>query len=40
MIAVASASAVDSRPLALRRLGEALEQISKQNQTNSSQDEN
>lgn len=40
MIVIASASVVDPRPLALRRLGEALKQISNRNQTNSSQDEN
>ena len=40
MIVIASASVVDPRPLALRRLGEALEQISKRNQIDSSQDEN
>lgn len=40
MIVIASASVVDPRPLALRRLGEVLEQISNRNQTNSSQDEN
>jgi len=40
MIVIASASVVDPRPMALRRLGEALEQISKRNQIDSSQDEN
>lgn len=40
MIVIASASVVDPRPVALRRLGEALEQISKRNQIDSSQDEN
>jgi len=40
MIVIASTSVVDPRPLALRRLGEALEQISKRNQIDSSQDEN
>jgi len=40
MIVIASASVVDPRPLALRRLGKVLEQISNRNQTNSSQDEN
>ncbi|HPO87497.1 MAG TPA: hypothetical protein PLN86_16785 [Candidatus Hydrogenedentes bacterium] len=40
MIVIASASVVDPRPLALRQLGEALEQISKRNQIDSSQDEN
>ncbi|MBI5933802.1 MAG: hypothetical protein HY867_08850 [Chloroflexi bacterium] len=40
MIVIASASMVDPRSLALRRLGEALEQISNRNKIHSSQDEN
>lgn len=40
MIVIASASVVDPRPIALRRLGEALEQISNRNQLDSSNDEN
>jgi len=40
MIVIASASVVDPRPLALRRLGEVMEQISNRNQLDSSQDEN
>jgi hypothetical protein len=40
MIVIASASLVDPRPLALRQLGEALEQISNRDKTNSSEDEN
>ena len=40
MLVIASASVVDPRPLALRRLGETLEQISNRNQIDSSQDEN
>jgi hypothetical protein len=40
MIVIASASVVDPRPLALRRLGEVMEQISKRNQLDSSNDEN
>lgn len=39
MIVIASASVVDPRPMALRRLGEVLDQISNHNKTNSSQDE-
>jgi hypothetical protein len=40
MIVIASASVVDPRPLALRRLGEVMEQIANRNQLDSSQDEN
>jgi hypothetical protein len=40
MIVIASASVVDPRPMALYRLGEALEKISNRNQIDSSQDEN
>jgi hypothetical protein len=39
MIVIASASVVDPRPIALRRLGEIMEQIS-HNKIDSSQDEN
>lgn len=39
MIAIASASVMDPRPPALRRLGEVMEQISNRNQLDSSQDE-
>jgi hypothetical protein len=40
MIVLASISVSDPRPLALRRLGEVMEQISNRNQIDSSQDEN
>jgi hypothetical protein len=40
MIVIASTSVVDPRPMALRRLGDVLEQISSRNQIDSSQDEN
>ena len=40
MIVIAAASVVDPRPMALRRLGEVMEQISNRNQLDSSQDEN
>lgn len=40
MLVIVSGSIVDPRPMALRRLGETLEQISRRNNTNSSQDEN
>lgn len=39
MIVIASASLVDPRPMAFRRLGEVLEQISNRNKLDSSQDE-
>jgi hypothetical protein len=39
MIVIASASVVDSRPMALRRLGDVIEQLSSRNQIHSSQDE-
>jgi hypothetical protein len=40
MIVIASASVVDPRPIALRQLGEVMEQISNRNKIDSSQDEN
>ena len=40
MIVIASASLVDPRPMALRRLGETLDKISKHDQFDSSPDEN
>jgi len=40
MIVIASASVVDPRPMALRQLGEVMEQISNRNQLDSSNDEN
>lgn len=40
MIVIASASVVDPRPMALHRLGEAMEQMANRNQLDSSQDEN
>ncbi len=40
MIVVASASVVDPRPMALRRLSEKMQHISNHNQIDSSQDEN
>ena len=40
MIVTASASIVDPRPMALRRLGEVMEQMVNRNQINSSRDEN
>lgn len=40
MIVIASASVVDPRPLALRQLGDVMEQMANRNQLDSSQDEN
>lgn len=40
IIVISSASLVDPRPLALRRLGQVMEQISNRNKTNSPQGEN
>jgi hypothetical protein len=40
MIVIASTSVVDPRPMAMRRLGEVMEQIANRKQIDSSQDEN